>query len=263
MALYRDEGVVLRTLRLGEADRIVTFATPEHGKVRAVAKGVRRVKSRIGARVEPMCHVTLLCWRGRDLDVVTGIEILDSFATLRTDLDRLLEAMTMLEIVDQVAVEQQGMREIFALLVGALRTLEARPSAGVLGAFCFKLLALEGVGPVVDRCARCDDGAPLVAFDAGEGGLLCPGCRRGQAVGPRVVELLQLVLGGRLTTALAISEEDPSAASELERLGIATVEHHLERRLKARHQLDGRSLVRSGDAGALPPSRSGTAKPGD
>ena len=106
MALYRDVGVVLRTMRLGEADRIVTIVTPEHGKVRAVAKGVRKTKSRIGARVEPLSHVSLLCWRGRELDVVTQVEVLDSFRAIREDLDRLTPALTMLEIVDQLAVAQ-------------------------------------------------------------------------------------------------------------------------------------------------------------
>lgn len=237
MALYRDEGVVLRTLRLGEADRIVTIATPEHGKVRAVAKGVRKTKSRIGARVEPLSHVTLMCWRGRELDVVTGVEVLDSFRTVRSDLDRTVTAMTMLEIVDQVAVERHPMPELFALLVGALRTLEERPSPALLGAFCWKLLMLEGVGPSAEHCARCGSDGPLVAFEDGDGGFLCRSCRRGQAVAPVVVELARLVLAGRMSAALALGLEDPTGAAELERLGILTVEHHLDRRLRTTRNL--------------------------
>ncbi len=239
MALYRDEGVVLRTMRLGEADRIVTLATPEHGKVRAVAKGVRRTKSRIGARVEPLSHVTLLCWHGRELDVITGVEVLDSFRAVRDDLDRTVTAMTMLEIVDQLAVERHPIPELFAVLVGALRTLEERPSPALLGAFCWKLLLLEGVGPSAETCARCGSHGPLVAFQDGDGGFLCRNCRRGQAVAPEVVELARLVLSGRLAAALALGIEEPDAASELERLGLLTVEHHLDRRLRTtRHLID-------------------------
>ena len=86
VSLYRDEGVVLRTLRLGEADRIVTMITKGHGKVRAVAKGVRRTKSKFGARLEPLSHVTLLCWQGRELDIVNQAEVTDTFRAVREDL---------------------------------------------------------------------------------------------------------------------------------------------------------------------------------
>lgn len=240
MALYRDEGVVVRTMRLGEADRIVTLVTPEHGKVRAVAKGVRRTKSRIGARLEPLGHVSMLAWRGRELDVVTQVEALDSFRGVRDDLRLLSQALTMLEIADQVAVERHPMPEVFVLLVRALRTLEQTASPAVLGAFCWKLLVAEGVGPVVDRCASCAAPGPLVAFDATEGGLLCRSCRRGQAISGDAVALVGRLLGGDLAAVLA---EAPSGATEeLEHLAIGAVERHLDRRL--------RSVRHAGELGA-------------
>ncbi len=233
---YRDEGVVLRTIRLGEADRIVTLLTPEHGKVRAVAKGVRKTTSRIGARVEPLSHVSLLCWRGRELDIISQVEVLDAFRDVREDLDRLAPATTMLEVVDLASVERHPSRELFAMLVGALRTLERTASPLVLGAFCLKFLAVEGVGPVVESCARCG-GAPLVAFDPGEGGFLCGRCRRGQAVSATTVALVQQVLSGGL--ARALNEPSGTATAAVEHLAISAVEHHLERRLRsARHPLD-------------------------
>ncbi|HTW99104.1 MAG TPA: DNA repair protein RecO, partial [Acidimicrobiales bacterium] len=202
MGTYREEGLVLRTWRLGEADRILSIATPGQGKVRAVAKGVRKTKSHIGARLEPLSHVSLLCWRGRELDVVNQVEVLDHFRAVREDLDRMAAAMTMLEITDHLSLERHAAPELFRLVVGALRTLEATPSPLVLTAFCWKLLGLEGVGPVVERCARCASPGPLVAFEASEGGLLCPSCRRGQAVSPEAVALLQRILGGELGRAL-------------------------------------------------------------
>ena len=85
MGLYRDQGVVLRTIRLGESDRIVTLVTQGHGKVRAVAKGVRKTKSRFGARLEPISHVALLLYEGRELDVVTQAEVVDHFRVIRAD----------------------------------------------------------------------------------------------------------------------------------------------------------------------------------
>jgi DNA repair protein RecO (recombination protein O) len=236
MANYRDTGVVLRTIRLGEADRIVTILTPEHGKVRAVAKGVRKVKSRIGARLEPLTHVDMLCWRGRELDIVTQVEVVDVFRGIRSDPARLGPAMTMLEIADQVTVDHQGSPALYRLLVGALRSLEATASPVTLAAFCLKLLMVEGVGPSVDICAHCGRGEPLVAFDAGEGGFLCHACRRGQAVSPDVVDLAKRICSGGL--ARALTEPEGPTVEALERLATSAVEYHLDRRLRTtRHHL--------------------------
>jgi DNA repair protein RecO (recombination protein O) len=236
VANYRDTGVVLRTIRLGEADRIVTILTPRHGKVRAVAKGVRKVRSRIGARLEPLTHVDMMCWRGRELDIVTQVEVIDVFRGIRSDLVRLGRAMSMLEIADQVTVDHQGSPALYTLLVGALRSLEVTASPVTLAAYCLKLLAVEGVGPSTDFCAHCGRTEPLVAFDAGEGGFLCHSCRRGQAVSPEVVDLARRICSGRL--ARALTEPDSPTVDALERLATSAVEHHLDRRLRTtRHHL--------------------------
>lgn len=224
---------MLRTMRLGEADRIVTLATPEHGKVRAVAKGIRRTRSRLGSRLDPITHVSLMCWKGRELDVVTQVEVLDHFRPIREDLDRMPLAFTMLEAVDQVAVERQPMPDVFKLLVGALRALAGEGGAVLLGAFLWKLLALEGLHPVVDRCAGCDAEAPLTAFDVESGGFLCRECRRGQAVSGETVALVRQILGGELRQALAAPPS--KATAEVERLATGAAEYHFERRLKSAH----------------------------
>lgn len=230
MASYRDEGVVLRTFRLGEADRIVTMATPAHGKVRAVAKGVRKTKSRLGGRVEPISHVRMLCWRGRELDTITQVEVIDHFRPVREDLERLAQAMTMLEVVDHVAVEEHAMPGLFKMLVAALRTLSDSGSHLVATGFLWKLLAIEGLVPDVDACARCGRELPLVAFDLASDGFLCAGCRRGQAVSAPAVETIRRILTGDLAGVLALP---PSATtSEVERLAITAVEYHLDRRLR-------------------------------
>jgi DNA repair protein RecO (recombination protein O) len=179
VALYRDRGVVLRTIKLGEADRIVTILTPGQGKVRAVAKGIRKPTSRFGARLEPTSHVALQCYRGRELDVVTQVETIDAFRPLREHYGSLTHAISMLEAVDQVAQEREPNPALYRMLVGALRTLAAAPSPMVAPAFFWKLLSLEGFHPVLDTCTRCgDDAGPFVAFDFGEGGVLCGECAR-------------------------------------------------------------------------------------
>ena len=102
MTLYRDSGVVLRTYKLGEADRIVVVMTAGHGKVRAVAKGIRKTKSRFGARLEPPSNAAMLFYQGRSLDIITQAETIDHFRPIRDDLNRMTDAMALLEAVDHI-----------------------------------------------------------------------------------------------------------------------------------------------------------------
>ena len=190
--LYRDQGVVLRTIKLGEADRIVTVMTQGTGKVRAVAKGVRKSGSRFGARLEPTSHVALQCYRGRELDVVTQVETIDAWRPLRENYAALTHAVSMLEAVDQVAQEREPAPAIYRMLVGALRTMSESPSPVVTPGFFWKLLSLEGFHPHLDGCVRCtEETGPFLAFDLDEGGVLCATCgrlggRRDRARGARV-----------------------------------------------------------------------------
>jgi DNA repair protein RecO (recombination protein O) len=162
MTQFRDRGVVLRTIRLGEADRIVTLMTEHHGKVRAVAKGVRRTTSKFGSRLEPMSHVALLGWQGRgDLDTINQVEVIDTFRPVREDLDRMSAALSMLEVVDQVGQERHANPRLYEMSVRALGALAERNSAMVAPAFFLKVLALEGSAPFLDGCVSCgeeDDG---------------------------------------------------------------------------------------------------------
>src|SRR5882672_2049423 len=105
--LYRDEGVVLRTIKLGEADRIITILTLGHGKIRAVAKGVRKTTSKFGARLEPASRILLQCYKGRELDIVTQGETLEANRAIREEYGLLTHAVPMLEAVDQVAQERE------------------------------------------------------------------------------------------------------------------------------------------------------------
>ncbi len=234
--VYRDVGIALRTVKLGEADRIVTFVTQGHGKVRAVAKGVRKTKSRLGARVEPPTHVALQLWEGRELDVVTGAEALDHFKPVRTDLDRFTRATALLEAVDAVVQERDADPRIYAMLLGALRVLSAQEAPLLVPAFYWKLLAQQGVGPVVDVCAHCGEVADLVAFDVAEGGALCRSCRSGTRISADALRLLQRILGGELVAVL--SEPASAAGFEVEALATVALEAHLERRLRSIRLLD-------------------------
>ena len=231
MSLYRDEAVVLRTWKLGEADRIVVLYTKGRGKLRAVAKGVRKTRSKFGGRLEPTGHVALQLYEGRELDIVTQAESLSALAPLRDDLDRLTRATALLEAVDTIAQDRQADSRLYAMLVGALRTLAERDHPLVVPAFFLKLLAHEGFQPRVDGCAVCDLEDPLVAFDVDEGGMLCAEHRRGSSVSPEAVAVLRLVLGGRLGEALNAAPD--ATTLEVETLATRALEHHLERRLRS------------------------------
>ena len=239
--IHRDEGIVLRTYKLGEADRIVVVLTKARGKVRAVAKGVRKTKSKFGSRLEPMSHCVLQFYEGRELDLVTQAESIDNFRAVREDLDRIGRGVSMLEVADQLAQEGEVNPQLYRMLLGALRTLETSASPLVTPAFYWKVLALEGYRPQVDACVQCGaDDSPLVAFDLESGGLLCRVCRRGTPVSTEAVLMMRQILGGSLNDALAAGES-PDAAGvvhEVDQLATRAVEHHLERRLRSVNVLD-------------------------
>jgi DNA repair protein RecO (recombination protein O) len=237
MSLFRDKGVVLRTYRLGEADRIIVFLTERHGKVRAVAKGVRKTTSKFGARLEPLTHVDLLLWQGRsDLDIVNQVEVVDSFRSVREDLARVTKGLALLEVTDQLAQERHPDPQLYSMLVGALRALaddNADPTL-LAPAFFLKALVLEGAGPVLDACAGCgepDDVVELVAFDLVAGGTLCRVHRSGRPMSATALALLRRILGGDLASVLR--GPPPAGADEVAELATEAMEVHLDRRLRS------------------------------
>lgn len=231
--LYRDQGVVLRSIKLGEADRIVTLMSQGHGKVRAVAKGIRKTASKFGARLEPTSHVAFQCYQGRELDIVTQVETVDANRALREHYGCLTHAVSMLEAVDQVALEREANPALYRMLVGALRTLVERPSPAVSTGFFWKLLSLEGFHPVIEGCARCGAGGPFVAWGFAEGGVMCRACSLGgRSIRPESATVIARIVSGELNRVLADPPDD-RVLGEVERLAIASLEYHSERRLRS------------------------------
>lgn len=228
--LYRDTAVVLRTYKLGEADRIIVLLTEGHGKVRAVAKGVRKTKSKFGARLEPMSHVNLLLSQGRELDIVSQADSVESLAPMVADLDHLTSGIAVLEAADQLALEREPNPGLYRMVVGALRTIAERGGSLVVPAFYWKLLAAEGVRPELDVCVRCGEPGQLVAFDMNHGGALCRTCRSGAPLSEDALAVMRMILGGRLNDALDVA---PSRAThEVMTHATRALEHHIERRLR-------------------------------
>jgi len=231
-AYYRDSAVVLRTYKLGEADRIVVLLTRGRGKVRAVAKGVRKTRSKFGARMEPTSHVNLQIHEGRgELQLVTQADTVETFPRIRGDLDRLGRAASILEVVDQVAQEGEENEQLYQMLLGGLRTVENRDSPLVTPAFFLKLLAADGVGFQVEGCMECGREDDLVALDFVSGGLRCTEHREGVAISAGGVVLLRQILDGALS--FALDQPTTAATWEVDHLAGLAMEHHLERRLKA------------------------------
>jgi DNA repair protein RecO (recombination protein O) len=236
MPVYRDEGVVLRTHKLGEADRIITLLTRHHGRVRAVAKGVRRTSSRIGSRLEPFMVADVQLHEGRSLDVVTQVETLAPYAAgIVGDYRRYTAGTAMLETAERLTdVEKEPATQQYLLLIGGLRSLAAGehdPSL-VLDAFLLRSLAVAGWAPSFHDCAKCGAPGPNRGFSVQAGGAVCPDCRPPGSAAP--APDTSLLLAALLAGDWAIAD-----ASELwhrrEGSGLvaAFLQWHLERGLRS------------------------------
>lgn len=221
----------MRTMRLGEADRIVTFLGRSEGKIRGVAKGIRKTKSRFGGRLEPFSRVSLVMWRGKsDLDTVTQVAVVEPFRKIREDLDRFALGEVMLEACDRVVQQDEGSPQVYKLLVDGLQQLSGRPSPLVLAGFLLRLCGVAGFAPYLDRCAEC--GAAAAWFSPVQGGGVCPVCRSADSeeVGPDVLELMSDTVSGGFGADLQADREMVAAVVRLARF---YAEYHLERRLRA------------------------------
>ena len=251
MQPYRDDGIVLRTQKLGEADRIITVLGRTTGRIRAVAKGVRRTKSRFGARLEPFTHVDLMLHPGRSLDIITQAEVIRPYGEpLAGDYPRYTAGVAMLETAERFTpVEKEPALRQLLLLIGGLRALgeaEHDPRL-VLDAFLLRSLAVAGYAPALEECARC--GAPgggqdrpeasaatrevrLSGFAIAAGGMVCASCRPPGAAAPAA---------GTVALMLALLHGDWESADRSERrhqvecsgLAAAYLQWHLEHSIRS------------------------------
>jgi DNA repair protein RecO (recombination protein O) len=189
VAVYKSKGIVLRSIRYGEADRILDFYTQDAGLVSVIAKGIRRTKSRFGGRLEPLSCVDFLAYEGRTLDTITQVEVLRSFRGVRENLESLEVAGGMVANVRALSGGDEADRRVFNLLYHALEALEARTgeAASIEAAFSLKLSILAGYAIRLDACISCE----RVPDEAAEGdhtyfapvlgGVLCGDCRSATA----------------------------------------------------------------------------------
>ena len=227
---------MLRTHKLGEADRIITLLTRSNGRVRAVAKGVRRTSSKFGARLEPFTHVDLQLAEGRNLDTITQAETKSAFSSeIGNDYERYTAGTVMLETAERlVSEEKQPSLQQFLLLVGGLRAMAAgehRPGQ-ILDSYLLRSLAVAGYAPSFDACAHCGIEGPHRWFNPSMGGMLCTTCRLPGSASPSapVIAVMGALLAGDWTL---VEAADPRQLREASGLVSAFLQWHLERGLRS------------------------------
>ena len=238
--VYKTEAIILRQMALGEADRILTFYTPDLGKVRAVAKGVRRPSSKMGGHLEVLSHVSLLLARGQNLDIVTQAHLLHSFSRLREDLDTLSRACYLADLVDAFSPEEAPNPALYDLLMNALRWLEdAHQPELLLRSFELHLLAQVGYRPQVHACVECQQ--PLApqdhTFSLRDGGVICPSCRhQGRKdlvpISLTALKVFRYLLDNTYPQARRLQME-AEVSQEVERLLARYIRYQLEREVRS------------------------------
>lgn len=247
--VYKTAGIVLRQRKLGEADKILTLFTPNLGKLDAVAKGVRRPKSKLAGHVEPLTHSSFLLAQGRTLDVVTQAQGIDVFLPLREDLESMGRALYAVELVDRFTAERQESYPIFRLLLETLGRLAGRKDLDtVLRYFEMRLLNHTGFRPQLERCVSCGGALEPETnyWSASGGGVLCPACVAGEPlVRPLSVNALKVLrlLQGASFAEVAKVAIPASLAAELERHLRDYLRYVLERDIRSADFID--SLRRS------------------
>lgn len=244
MPTYRDEVVVLRTQKLGEADRIVTLLSRGNGKIRAVAKGVRRTSSRFGARLEPFMVADVQLYRGRSLDVVQQAVTLGSYgADIAVHYDRYTAASAMVETADRLN-EADVTAQQYLLLVGGLRALARGDHAprSILDSYLLRAMAMSGWAPGLGDCARCGMPGPHRAFVAQLGGMVCDACApAGSArVDLDTSGLLQALIAGEWDV---VDEASPRVSAAASGLVAAFAQWHLERGIRALQHVDAAGVA--------------------
>ena len=238
MGIRHDQGIVLRSYPFGEADRVVVLLSPNNGKIRTVAKGIRKTKSRFGGRLEPFTHVDLILYEGRNLDTITQVAVLEPFPRLRNDLDSVIAAGTMVEAADAVAQEDESSMRLFLLLHRGLRALEAgRIGPDLITSFLLKLADVVGVAPSLLMCASCGRVDDLHRFSFGGGGVVCDRCRVEGSV--RLRDGITVYLAALAQAELGqLPQTDVNLSGEAMGITRRFVEYHLDRKLASLAVLD-------------------------
>jgi DNA repair protein RecO (recombination protein O) len=234
---YKSRCIILKSRDLRDSDQLVTMFSEQAGKVTAVARGVKKNRSSLRACVQPFCHSWLFFSQGRELDLVTQGRIIDFYGNTREDLERMLNAVYLMELLDKSLMEKVPLPGLYAELIQVLDIINQEGISSLLVRyFESRLLVYLGYRPVIDQCVICGRrDFPEYTFSLGEGGMVCPDCRpeaervmklRGESVG-----LLKLLLEGSLQAVRRV-KASPDALQQVEMFLEKYLEYYLERKFK-------------------------------
>lgn len=225
---------MLRSWKLGEADRIISMYGAANGKIRAVAKGARKTKSKFGGRIDPISYLNVQCWKGNsELHILSQADSIELFPSTKRDFEKLRKGLAIVEVIDELVGDSDGDFDIFRLLVRVLGQLERGDSPYLLGAFLWRLLQIQGVAPDISACMECggEQGLNYLAPDGS--GILCESHRGGRFFDDEVRILTDMAIGGEVGKLLGL--EDMIFRVKFEDIAIELVENLISHRVKALH----------------------------
>jgi DNA repair protein RecO (recombination protein O) len=232
--LIKVKGIITKTTNFGEGDKIVTLITDRYGKVRAMAKGARRTRSKLIAGTQLFCCGEYLLFKGRTWYYIDQVEIINTFYRIRNDLIRLCYGTYLMELLSEIVQPEQPAGKLFGLAIDALNALcddRANPEL-VLRAAEIKALDYAGYRPQLDRCAECGKAGAELYFSPSSGGLICSDCRAGSHHGydisPSALKIMKLILRWDIKKLMCVKTGD-RVLKELERIMRSFVSVHIDK----------------------------------
>jgi DNA repair protein RecO (recombination protein O) len=242
--VYQTDAIILKRIKLGEADRIITFYTADHGKSKAVAKGTRRPKSKLGGHVELLTYSRLLIAKGRNLDIITQAQTIDSFISIKDDLNRMSCGLYILELVDSFTEESIENHQLFDLLLDSLHQLSQTTKFDTfLRYFEIHLLDCIGYRPQFQQCANCNSSlSPITnSFSPAQGGVLCTDCSYMEPITTPIslnaLKVLRVWQNSDFTSAIRINI-NTELSQTLDQIMREYIKFMLERQVKSTSWLD-------------------------
>ncbi len=241
---YETEAVIIKKTKHGEADRILTLLTPDLGKIHAVAKGVRRPKSKLSGHLELLTHTRVTFARGHNLDTIIGSQTINAYLPLKNDLDLMSYGLYLAELTDQFTVEHMENTDIFRLLTGTLERLCGENNREItLRYYEMQLLSTSGYRPELQRCVMCHKPLEPVTnfFNAASGGVLCPVCGQSQtflfSLSVNALKVLRLLQNGDYETVVRLKLNAP-LSNDIQEVIRRYIRYILEREVKSAAWLD-------------------------
>lgn len=252
MSLYKTKGIVLKSIKLGEADKIVSIFSRTRGKIRAVAKGLRKTKSKFGARLEPFSCVDLVLYEGRNLDLITQVELISSYKEIRNNYEKLTYGSAILNLVDKASLERQQENKLFILLLKVLEILSKKSLSWkednlllLVIAFELKLMHILGFQPNFLFCNGCGQknfsNSSKIVFSPSQGGIICEECFRdnfgGNKITLREVRILKELATVEIERVFSF-KIFPEEQRRLANFSKEYVDYYMQARLKGREYLE-------------------------